>query len=169
MRAQADAANPLSLSRYEGQPKREKWANKLEFLLSCIGMSVGLGNIWRFPYMAYVNGGAAFLIPYIILMITVGKPMYYLELILGQFQNLGPTAAFNCFPLSKGLGVCMAYTCFFICLYFNVILAYALIYIVHSLKSPLPWVSCDEKWANDMCFDRNETSCRTVNHHLFDK
>ncbi|CAN7977344.1 unnamed protein product [Ixodes persulcatus] len=65
-------------------------------------MSVGLGNIWRFPYMAYVNGGAAFLIPYIILMITVGKPMYYLELILGQFQNLGPTAAFNCFPLSKG-------------------------------------------------------------------
>ncbi|CAN7974794.1 unnamed protein product, partial [Ixodes persulcatus] len=56
----------------------------------------------------------------------------------------------------------MAYTCFFICLYFNVILAYALIYIVHSLKSPLPWVSCDEKWANDMCFDRNETSCRTA-------
>ncbi|CAN7984246.1 unnamed protein product [Ixodes hexagonus] len=62
----------------------------------------------------------------------------------------------------------MAYTCFFICLYFNIILAYALVYLVHSFKSPLPWVSCDSKWADEMCFDRNETSCRAINHQLYD-
>ncbi|KAL1430707.1 hypothetical protein MTO96_002310 [Rhipicephalus appendiculatus] len=128
---------------------------EVEFILSCIGMSVGLGNIWRFPYMAYANGGAAFLIPYTILMITVGKPMYYLELVLGQFQSLGQTHAFNCFPLGKGIGVCMTYVCFFVCLYFNVLLAYALVYMVHSFKSPLPWSKCDPEWADSNCFVRD--------------
>lgn len=152
----------------ESPPERQKWANKVEFILSCIGMSVGLGNIWRFPYMAYANGGAAFLIPYTILMITVGKPMYYLELVLGQFQSLGQTHAFNCFPLCKGVGVCMTYACFFICLYFNVLLAYALVYMVHSFYSPLPWSECDPKWADSNCFVRDtDISCRTIEHDLY--
>lgn len=150
-------------------PERQKWGNKMEFLLSCVGMSVGLGNIWRFPYMAYSNGGAAFLIPYAILMICVGKPMYFLELVLGQFQSLGQTHAFNCFPLSKGIGVCMAYTCFFVCLYFNVLLAYALVYMVHSFKSPLPWSYCDPAWADENCFvrDPKRKSCRVIEQDLY--
>ncbi|KAL1445462.1 hypothetical protein MTO96_045019, partial [Rhipicephalus appendiculatus] len=152
----------------EGEPERQKWANKVEFILSCIGMSVGLGNIWRFPYMAYANGGAAFLIPYTILMITVGKPMYYLELVLGQFQSLGQTHAFNCFPLCKGIGVCMTYACFLVCLYFNVLLAYALVYMVYSFKSPLPWSKCDPEWADSNCFVRDtDISCRTIGHDLY--
>lgn len=152
-----------------GVPERQKWGNKMEFLLSCIGMSVGLGNIWRFPYMAYSNGGAAFLIPYVILMVCVGKPMYFLELVLGQFQSLGQTHAFNCFPLGKGIGVCMAYTCFFVCLYFNVLLAYALVYMVHSFNSPLPWSYCDPAWANENCFVRNSNvSCRVVAARLYE-
>ncbi|XP_075730742.1 sodium- and chloride-dependent glycine transporter 2 isoform X2 [Rhipicephalus microplus] len=101
-------------------------------------------------------------------MITVGKPMYYLELVLGQFQSLGQTHAFNCFPLSKGIGVCMTYACFFICLYFNVLLAYALVYMVHSFKSPLPWSKCDPEWADSNCFVRDtDISCRTIAHDLY--
>lgn len=164
----ADVASPQPQDTTGSTPERQKWANKVEFILSCIGMSVGLGNIWRFPYMAYANGGAAFLIPYTILMIAVGKPMYYLELVLGQFQSLGQTRAFNCFPLAKGVGVCMTYTCFFICLYFNVLLAYAMVYMVHSFKSPLPWSTCDPAWADENCFVRNtNVSCRTLEHYLY--
>lgn len=164
----AEAAPVASLPDDGEMPERQKWANKVEFILSCIGMSVGLGNIWRFPYMAYANGGAAFLIPYTILMITVGKPMYYLELVLGQFQSLGQTHAFNCFPLSKGVGVCMTYACFFICLYFNVLLAYALVYMVHSFKSPLPWSKCEPEWADNNCFVRDtDISCRAIEHDLY--
>ncbi|KAL1444841.1 hypothetical protein MTO96_029436, partial [Rhipicephalus appendiculatus] len=165
---EAEVVAPREDETAEGEPERQKWGNKVEFILSCIGMSVGLGNIWRFPYMAYANGGAAFLIPYTILMITVGKPMYYLELVLGQFQSLGQTHAFNCFPLGKGIGVCMTYVCFFVCLYFNVLLAYALVYMVHSFKSPLPWSKCDPEWADSNCFVRDtDISCRTIGHDLY--
>ncbi|XP_064485141.1 uncharacterized protein LOC135397467 [Ornithodoros turicata] len=164
-----DEALAEQIGNQQQKEKREHWDNSLEFLFSCIGMSVGLGNIWRFPYIAYVNGGAAFLIPYLILMITVGKPMYFLELILGQFQSQGQFAAFNCFPLSKGVGVAMGYACFFVCLYFNIILAYAMVYIVHSLKTPLPWTECNPEWADDECFVRGVTyNCKMVEKRLVD-
>lgn len=69
------------------EPKRAGWNNSVEFLMSCVALSVGFGNIWRFPFTAYENGGGAFLIPYVILLILVGKPFYYLEMIIGQFSG----------------------------------------------------------------------------------
>lgn len=54
---------------------RENWASGLEFLMSCISVSVGLGNIWRFPFTAYENGGGAFLIPYIVVLFLIGNQL----------------------------------------------------------------------------------------------
>ncbi len=48
---------------------------------------MGIGNVWRFPYLAYQNGGSAFLVPYIILLVFVGKPMYYMETAMGQYSR----------------------------------------------------------------------------------
>lgn len=73
-----------------GNTERAQWGNGMEFLMSCIAMSVGLGNIWRFPFTAFENGGGAFLIPYIIVLILIGRPLYYMEMILGQFSSRGP-------------------------------------------------------------------------------
>ena len=53
--------------------KRDNWGSKWEFIFSCVGLSVGIGNVWRFPYLAYENGGGAFLVPYAILLILVGE------------------------------------------------------------------------------------------------
>ena len=50
-------------------------------------MQVGLGNVWRFPYTAYANGGGAFLIPYIIVLMLIGRPLYFMELAMGQFSS----------------------------------------------------------------------------------
>merc|ERR1719288_513429 len=69
--------------------RSQQWTNSREFLLSCIAMSVGLGNVWRFPYTAYENGGGAFLIPYIIVLILIGRPLYFMELSMGQFSSAG--------------------------------------------------------------------------------
>lgn len=71
--------------------------------MSCIAMSVGLGNIWRFPFTAYENGGGAFLIPYIIILLIVGRPLYYMEMGLGQFSSRGNVKMFNSLsPALKG-------------------------------------------------------------------
>ena len=63
--------------KYDASAEREQWGNKVEFLLSCIGYCVGLGNVWRFPYMAAENGGGVFLIPYAIMLFCTGIPIFY--------------------------------------------------------------------------------------------
>jgi solute carrier family 6 amino acid transporter-like protein 5/7/9/14 len=65
-------------------------------------MSVGLGNIWRFPYTAFRNGGGAFLIPYIVVLFLIGKPLYYIEMALGQFVAGGPIKVWALSPALKG-------------------------------------------------------------------
>lgn len=70
--------------------------------MSCIATSVGLGNVWRFPFVAYQNGGGAFLIPYIIVLILIGKPMYYLETVLGQFSSSNCVGIWALSPAMKG-------------------------------------------------------------------
>jgi solute carrier family 6 amino acid transporter-like protein 5/7/9/14 len=83
-------------------PQRQQWANEMEFLMSCIAMAVGLGNIWRFPFIAFNNGGGAFLIPYLIVLFLIGKPMYYLEVCIGQFVSGGPVKVWALSPALKG-------------------------------------------------------------------
>ena len=82
---------------------RETWGSTISFILACIGYAVGLGNIWRFPYLAYKSGGGAFLIPYIIMLILCGIPLLYMELAVGQYTRRGPIGALGklC-PLLKG-------------------------------------------------------------------
>lgn len=82
---------------------RMVWSNQIEFLMSCIATSVGLGNVWRFPFIAYQNGGGAFLIPYIIVLFLVGKPMYYLECALGQFSSRNSVKVWALSPAMKGI------------------------------------------------------------------
>lgn len=82
--------------------KRAGWNNDIEFLMSCIALSVGLGNVWRFPFIALENGGGAFLIPYLIVLILVGKPVYYLEMLLGQFSSRGSVKVYDFAPILRG-------------------------------------------------------------------
>ena len=70
-----------------GEGERESWGNYWEFFLTSLGLAVGLGNVWRFPYVAYTNGGGSFLIPYLIMLLVVGVPAFWVELSVGQVRR----------------------------------------------------------------------------------
>lgn len=130
---------------------RGNWDRKSDYLLSCIGYAVGLGNVWRFPYLAYKNGGGAFLIPYVIMLAFAGLPIFFMECALGQFSSLGPTSAWKFNPLFKGVGVCMVILSSLVGIYYNVIIAYTVFYFFSSLTSTLPWLDCENWWNDDEC------------------
>jgi SNF family Na+-dependent transporter len=65
-------------------------------------MSIGLGNVWRFPFIVYENGGGAFLLPYFIVLLLIGRPIYYMEICLGQFSSCGPSKIWSIVPMFKG-------------------------------------------------------------------
>lgn len=132
--------------------ERPTWGRSIEFLLSCISMSVGLGNIWRFPFTAYENGGGAFLIPYLVVLLVIGKPMYYMEMILGQFSSKGSVKAWRALPLFGGIGAGQIFAISTVIAYYCALLAIALHYLYASFASELPWSRCQPEWAAN-CVD----------------
>uniref|UniRef100_A0A1E1WR43 Transporter n=2 Tax=Pectinophora gossypiella TaxID=13191 RepID=A0A1E1WR43_PECGO len=136
---------------------RPKWDNKLEFLMSCIATSVGLGNVWRFPFIAYQNGGGAFLIPYIIVLLVIGKPMYYLETSLGQFSSGNCVRVWALSPAFKGTGYAQALGAGYVLSYYVSIIALCLYYLAMSFQSSLPWAVCRDEWIPLGCVPSGES------------
>jgi len=132
---------------------RGNWSGRLDFLLACLGYAVGLGNVWRFPYLCYKNGGAVFFIPYIIMLTFVGVPIFFLELSLGQFTSNGPLTCWEFAPFFKGIGVGMVIVSALVGIYYNMIIAWSLFYLFASFTSTLPWANCNREWASDWCQD----------------
>ena len=87
----------------ETQHKRSAFSGKLGFVLSAAGASVGLGNIWRFPYLAAKYGGGIFLLVYILLAVTFGYTMIIAETALGRMTRKSPVGAYSHFGKGKGL------------------------------------------------------------------
>ena len=73
----------------EKEQERDSWSNHCEFFVTSLGLAVGLGNVWRFPYVCYQNGGGTFLIPYVIILLFIGIPGLFLEQSAGQYARAG--------------------------------------------------------------------------------
>ena len=120
------------------QPQRDRWDSRTAFIMAAIGSAVGLGNVWRFPYVAYDSGGGAFLIPYFLALFTAGIPMLILEMGLGQRLQRAAPGAFGAVrrPLewfgwwAAGLSACIV-------IYYSTILSWSWSYLYHSLE--LAW------------------------------
>merc|ERR1719153_950399 len=132
-------------TKEEGEePERQQWDNPVEFLLSCISMSVGLGNVWRFPFTAYENGGGAFLIPYIVVLMLVGRPLYFLELALGQFSSSGSVRVWDMVPAFGGVGYGQTLGTACVTTYYCSLIALSIYYLVVSCYPVLPWTQCHQ-------------------------
>lgn len=128
------------------QPRpREEWTGQIGFILSAIGSAVGLGNIWRFPGVAYENGGGAFLIPYLVALLTAGIPILFLDYALGhRFRGAAPTAFRRVGRAwgrwTESLGWFQVAIAFVIALYYTAVIAWALSFFVFSF---------DLRWGED--------------------
>ncbi|CAH1233368.1 SLC6A5 [Branchiostoma lanceolatum] len=128
------------------------WSHKMDYLLSLLGFAVGLGNVWRFPYLCYRNGGGAFLIPYVIMLLLSGLPLFLMELALGQFASQGPISVWKLSPIFKGVGFAMFTISSLIGIYYIVLLAYSIFYLFASFTSELPWnTGCTNAWNTPDC------------------
>uniref|UniRef100_A0AC35TNG3 Transporter n=1 Tax=Rhabditophanes sp. KR3021 TaxID=114890 RepID=A0AC35TNG3_9BILA len=134
---------------------REQWDSKFEFLLAVIGYAIDLGNIYRFPSVCFKYGGGAFLIPYIIMLLVGGLPMFYLELVLGQYHRSGCISIWQkvC-PLFKGIGYGICIISAFMACFYNAIIAQAVYFTFVSVSNwEVPWKSCGHSWNTPSCRD----------------
>jgi len=151
----------------DGEAERGEWGSKWDFLFSCISVSVGLGNVWRFPYLCYKNGGGAFLIVYFIAMIFCGVPIFFQEVAMGQYLGSGAmTLVAQICPLLKGVGVATMTLVFFLDIYYCVIIAWTFFYLFATFTAlpGLPWDTCDGWWNTEYCF--KATDNMTANDNL---
>lgn len=123
------------------EQKREAFSSRRVFILAAIGSAVGLGNIWRFPYVAYDNGGGAFMIPYIVALLTAGLPFLMLDYGLGH-RNRGsaPLSFARISRKGEPLGWWQVAICFVIAIYYAAIIGWAAVYAIFSI---------DKSWGSD--------------------
>lgn len=117
---------------------REQWNTKLGFILAAIGSAVGLGNLWRFPYIAASNGGGAFILPYLFAILTAGIPILILEYTLGKTYKSGAPGTFA--RINKKfevLGWFQVAISFLITVYYFAIVVWVICYLGYSVT--LAW------------------------------
>ncbi len=123
------------------ESRRGGFSSRRVFILAAIGSAVGLGNIWRFPYVAYENGGGAFLLPYLVALLTAGIPFLLLDYAIGhRHRGSAPLSFARLRRGTEGLGWWQVGICFMIAVYYAAVIAWALRYTFFSL---------DEAWGED--------------------
>jgi len=113
---------------------REQWGGRWAFIFAAIGSAVGLGNIWRFPYVAYENGGGAFIVPYLVALLTAGIPLLFFDYAIGhRFKGSPPLAFRRLTRWTESIGWWQVLICFVIGVYYAAIIAWAAMYTFFSV------------------------------------
>lgn len=123
------------------QAGRGAFTSRKVFILAAIGSAVGLGNIWRFPYVAYENGGGAFIIPYLVALLTAGLPFLFFDYAIGhRYRGSAPLSFRRMSRPAETMGWWQVGICAVIAVYYAVIIAWAVSYTFFSV---------DQAWGDD--------------------
>ncbi|UZN04090.1 sodium-dependent transporter [Cellulomonas sp. S1-8] len=123
------------------EQRRGVFTSRRVFILAAIGSAVGLGNIWRFPYVTYENGGGAFLVPYLVALLTAGIPFLLLDYAIGhRHRGSAPLSFARLRRGTEALGWWQVAICFVIAVYYAAVIAWSLRYTLFSL---------DQAWGSD--------------------
>lgn len=113
--------------------ERENWSARSGFIIAAIGSAVGLGNIWRFPYVAYENGGGAFVIPYLVAIFAAGLPLLFLDYAVGHKYRKAPPTAYKKLMNAESLGWWQVMVTLIIGIYYASVLSWAGSYMYYSI------------------------------------
>ncbi|RLF28705.1 MAG: sodium-dependent transporter [Thermoplasmata archaeon] len=114
--------------------RREHWHSRFAFVMAAVGSAVGLGNVWRFPYVCYKNGGGAFLIPYFVALFTAGIPLMVLEFSFGHWARGSPPTAFRRIGRKwEWFGWWTVLIPFGVASYYVVVMSWCFSYMIYSL------------------------------------
>ncbi|KAF2903521.1 hypothetical protein ILUMI_02667 [Ignelater luminosus] len=167
-RFKALGSEATSDTKSDDVPERASWSKPIEFVLSCLGYAVGIGNVWRFPYLCYRNGGGAFLVAYLVMVVVMGMPIFLLELVIGQYSGMGPDQAFaRIAPIFSGLGYCCIVVIFLVTIYYMVIIAWTVFYFFAAFDSDLGWGSCNNAFNTKGCYSALEDEKCGINDTYF--
>ncbi|KAL7643965.1 UNVERIFIED_CONTAM: hypothetical protein RMT77_005977 [Armadillidium vulgare] len=148
--------------------ERGNWTLRLEYYMSCLGAPIAFSSLWRFPQLMAQYGGGAFLFAYLLIMILVGIPVYFMETSLAQFSQLSAVHVWRCIPVMQGVGVAMVVLSIIAAVYNSQVVAYAVHYFFASfvnMDKTVLWGECKFFWpkcydvkSNDICSFLNVTS-----------
>ena len=151
----------------------ERWQSRRAFILAVTGAAVGLGNIWRFPYMTGENGGSAFLLLYVVFVLLLGLPMMMAEIMIGRAGRRSPMQALAFLADEadvslhwKWLGLFGAITVFFILSFYSVVSGWSIEYLVSAVNGSFVNRSPQEIGASFDAFLADPLRM-TFNHTLF--
>lgn len=151
----------------------ERWSSRRAFILAVTGAAVGLGNIWRFPYMTGENGGAAFLLLYVVFVVLLGLPVMMAEILIGRAGRRSPMQALGHLARQAGasphwrwLGLFGVITVFFILSFYSVVSGWSIEYLVESVNGNFAGMTPQAVGANFNAFLADPLRM-TFNHTLF--
>ncbi len=129
--------------------RREHWSGKLVFILAASGSAVGLGNLWKFPYITYDNGGGLFILIYLACIVLIGLPIMISEIAMGKISAQNPVGAFRVLggPSSpfRQVGALGVFSAFLILSYYSVVAGWGIEYSLKSINRDFARVPADEK------------------------
>jgi NSS family neurotransmitter:Na+ symporter len=120
-----------------------------EYVFALLGYSIGIGNVWRFPYVIAQNGGGAALVAYLVCTILVAAPIFLYEQIVGQYTRMSTIRCYHAInPRWTSLGIASGCMLFLTTCYYGMVVTYSIPYLVRSMQNPLPWIKLgpEEFW-----------------------
>ncbi|XP_064457077.1 sodium-dependent proline transporter-like isoform X2 [Ornithodoros turicata] len=155
------------------EAEKQYFPSERPFLYICVCFAVSYQTLVLFPLLVLKHGGVCFLVPYTVILVTVGVPMVALEFLVGQFRGKGCLEVWTCVPVGKGVGMAMLLKTFVVAIYQVILDSYVFYYFLQAFQRELPWTRCFPWWGANVlnCAVTNITVTRFCNaerHRLYD-
>ncbi|XP_055916964.1 sodium- and chloride-dependent glycine transporter 1-like [Eupeodes corollae] len=140
---------------FRHDPERGKWSSRLDFYFACLCQGFGWEALGEIPVYIFFMGGGFSIISFLLSVLFVGIPIFFIQSFLGQFSSTGLISAFRIVPLFKGIGFLIVIFNAISLTYYSVFAAVPLYYFIESIQPNLPWMNCNQSWNSPNCTVRN--------------